>query len=76
MKNQVSALLFVSFLSIVTASNTPPPSGLRGGGDAAVMGKGEAAVMHSKRFLTLCKGQPVMVGTLERLKERYVCVFC
>jgi hypothetical protein len=58
----------------VTASNAP--RGLRGGGDAAVMGKGEAAVMHSKRFLTLCKGQPVMQGTLERLKERYVCVFC
>lgn len=74
MKNQVSALLLVAFLSLVTASNTP--RGLRGGGDAAVMGKGEAAVMHSKRFLTLCKGQPVMQGTLERLKERYVCVFC
>ena len=75
MKNQVPAFLVVAFLSLVSASNTPP-SGLRGGGDAAVMGKGEAAVMHSKRFLTLCKGQPVMQGTLERLKERYVCVFC
>ena len=36
--------------------------------------KGMAAVMHSKPFLELGTGQCAMQGTMERLKERYVCV--
>jgi hypothetical protein len=36
--------------------------------------KGMAALMHSKPFLELGTGQCAMQGTMERLKERYVCV--
>ena len=60
MKNQ--AALFVAFLASATTSVPSSPS------------KGMAAVMHSKRFLELGKGQCVVQGTLERVKERYVCV--
>ncbi len=61
MKNQVSAV-FVGLLAFATTSAPSSPS------------KGMAAVMHSKRFLELGTGQCAMQGTMERLKERYVCV--